>query len=64
MKVTVSQRMKTIDNHNISITIHQQYNRTGQVEVINNITENVTHRAGLQEFEVLFLHQNAGKGYF
>ena len=56
--------MNTTDNRNISITIYQQYNRASQAEAINNITESVTHRAGLQELEVLILHQNAGKGYF
>ena len=56
--------MNTTDNRNISITIYQQYNRVSQAEAINNITECVTHRAGLQELEVLILHQNASKGYF
>ena len=46
MKVTVSQRMNTTDNRNISITIYQQYNRVSQAEAINNITECVTHRVG------------------
>ena len=56
--------MCTTDNHNINITIYQQCNRASQAEAINNITESVTYRAGLQELEVLSLHQNAGKGYF
>ena len=56
--------MCATDNHNINITIYQQCSSTGQVKEINNITESETHRAGLQKLEVLFLHQNAGKGYF
>ena len=30
----------------------------------NDKKDSVTHRAKLQKLEVLFLHQNASKGYF
>ena len=31
---------------------------------MNNIKDSATHRAKLQKLEVIFLQQNAGKGYF
>ena len=71
MAVTVPQRVVTSDNNNNRIIIYQvpkvksSIDRYKAKKQYMYIKENeTTHRANLLKLEVMFLHQNAGKGYF